>query len=141
MKLYDFIIDRLPDTDGYGNTGKVYDDDGVSNHSVFKESIREDHEGDVGVFITSNSDITNMHGRYCFEGEIQIVVNTINGDIDGALDYLFTALDNIQNNYRNDHIWIKNSRLVNCLPVGKNSNGIQWCVLNVYIKYLVNNED
>lgn len=141
MKLYDFIIERLPDTQGYGNAGKVYDEDGVSNHSVFKESIREDHEGDVGVFISANSDITKFSGRYCFEGEIQVVVNCINGDIDGALDYLFKTLDNIQTNYRNDYIWIKNSRLVNCLPVGKNKCGIQWCTLNVYLKYLVNTED
>lgn len=141
MKLYDFIIERLPDTQGYGNTGKVYDEDGVSNHSVFKESIREDHEGDVGVFISANSDITKFSGRYCFEGEIQVVVNCINGDIDGALDYLFKTLDNIQTNYRNDYIWVKNSRLVNCLPVGKNKCGIQWCTLNVYLKYLVNTED
>ena len=137
MKLYDFIIERLPDTQGYG----VYDEDGVSNHSVFKESIREDHEGDVGVFISANSDITKFSGRYCFEGEIQVVVNCINGDIDGALDYLFKTLDNIQTNYRNDYIWVKNSRLVNCLPVGKNKCGIQWCTLNVYLKYLVNTED
>lgn len=141
MKLYDFIIERLPDTQGYGNAGKVYDEDGVSNHSVFKESIREDHEGDVGVFISANSDITKFSGRYCFEGEIQVVVNCINGDIDGALDYLFKTLDNIQTNYRNDYIWVKNSRLVNCLPVGKNKCGIQWCTLNVYLKYLVNTED
>lgn len=141
MKLYDFIIERLTDTQGYGNAGKVYDEDGVSNHSVFKESIREDHEGDVGVFISANSDITKFSGRYCFEGEIQVVVNCINGDIDGALDYLFKTLDNIQTNYRNDYIWVKNSRLVNCLPVGKNKCGIQWCTLNVYLKYLVNTED
>ena len=141
MKLYDFIISRLPDIDGYGACGRVYDEDGVSNHSVFKESIREDHEGDIGIFLTSNSDITNMHGRYCFEAEAQIVVNTVGGDVDGALDYLFLTMENIKTKYRDDHIWIKNLRLVNCLPVGKNSSGIHWCTLNFYIKYLVNDEN
>jgi hypothetical protein len=141
VRLYEFILSRLPSVDGYGNCGKVIDENGVSNHSAFKESIREDHEGDVGVFISSLSDITSLSGRQFYEAEVQVVVNVINGDIDGALDYLFETLDNIKNNYRDNHTWIKNCRLINCLPVGKNKNGIHWCSLNVYLKFVVNTDD
>lgn len=143
MHLYDYIIARLPNIDGYGNVGKVIDENGVSNHSAFKESIREGHEGDVGVFITNLSDRTALSGRQFYEGEVQVVVNCVHGDIDQGLDYLWSTLKNISRNPldENNGIWIKNYRLINCLPVGKNKEGIMWCSLNVYLKFVIQEED
>lgn len=140
-KLYDYIIERLPDIEGYGNVGRVYDEDGVSNHSVFKQSIREDKQGDIGVFITNTHEATKLSGHSFWVSEVQIVVNTVNGDVECALRYLRSLYNNIQNNSHNDYIWIKNSRLINICPVGKNSSGIHWCVLNVQLKYIINEDN
>ena len=138
MKLYDHIIERLPCIEGYGETGKTYNDDGRSNHSVFKQSIRENAEGDVGVFVTTSSEITKMSGHSMYRSEVQIVVNCVNGDIDGALSFLNQTLENIRKNPKGDKVWIKSTKLVNMSPVGKNSSGIHWCVLNLLLTYIVN---
>lgn len=136
--LHTFIIERLPDIDGYGDTGKIIDEDGVSNHAVFKQSIRENKEGDVGVFVVSTQEDTKLSGHSCYQSEIQVVVNCVQGGIDGAIDYLSRTLENIRNNIRNDYIWVKSCKLINIRPVGKNQAGIHWCVLNVLLKYIVN---
>lgn len=137
MSLYDFIIERLPDVDGYGNTNKIIDDDGVSNHSAFKQFVREDHEGDVGVYIISDTVDTKYHTDSFKKADIQVVVNTVNGDIDGALAYLTNTLINIKNNEKSNDIWVKSLKLLNVHPVGMNSAGIHWCVMNLHLKYIV----
>ena len=140
MKLHSFIIERLPDINGYGESGREYDEDGISNHSVFKQSIRENVQGDVGVFIIQTNETTNLSVHSVYKSEVQIVVNCINGDIDSAMDYLSKALENIKKNNKNEFIWVKNCKLVNMSPVGKNSSGIHWCVLNVLLTYITNDD-
>lgn len=137
MELYDFIISRLPDIDGYGNCNKVVDDDGVSNHSTFKQFIREDHQGDVGVFIVNNSVARKYHGYADHETDVQIVVNAVNGDIEKALGYLSNAFLNIKNNNKSNDVLVKTLRLLNLRPAGMNSAGVHWCVLNLNLKYIV----
>lgn len=137
MELYDFIISRLPDIEGYGNYNKSIDDNGVSDHSAFKQYIREDHQGDVGIFVINNNRQRKYHGYADHETEVQIVVNCINGDIEGGLDYLSKLLLNIQNNNKSDTVWIKSTRILNKAPVGMNSEGIHWCVLNINLRYIV----
>ena len=105
---------------------------------MFKQSIRENAEGDVGVFVTTSSEITKMSGHSMYRSEVQIVVNCVNGDIDGALSFLNQTLENIRKNQKGDKVWIKSTKLVNMSPVGKNSSGIHWCVLNLLLTYIVN---
>ena len=140
MKLHNFIIERLPFIDGYGECGREYDDNGISNHSAFKQSIRENVQGDVGVFIIQTNETTKMSGHSEYKSEVQIVVNCINGDIDSAIDYLSKALENIKKNNKNEFIWVKNCKFVNMSPVGKNSSGIHWCVLNILLTYITNED-
>lgn len=140
MKLYDHIIERLPCIDGYGETGRVYNDDGISSHSTFKQSIREQVQGDVGVFVIRTNETTKMSGHSEYKSEVQIVVNCINGDIDSAMDYLSKAFENIKKNTKSDVVWVRGCKLVNISPVGKNSSGIHWCVLNVLLTYITNED-
>ena len=140
MKLHSFIIERLPDINGYGESGREYDEDGISNHSVFKQSIRENIQGDVGVFIIQTNETTKMSGHSVYKSEVQIVVNCINGDSDSTMDYLSRELENIKKNNKNEFIWVKNCKLVNMSPVGKNSSGIHWCVLNLLLTYITNDD-
>lgn len=138
--LYDFIISCVPDVEGYGNYNKTYDEDGVSDHSIFKQSIREDHPGDIGVFITSSASTSKMCGDSLYIADVQIVLNTINGDIISGLAVLNDTFKNIRSTKGNENILLKSIKLLNIHPVGKNSSGLQWCTCNIETKYIINEE-
>ena len=72
--LYEHIINRLPDKYGLGNNGTEYDSDNTPNHKAWEQSLREDHEGDVGVFITRLSQSEIFHGVAAQLANIQIAV-------------------------------------------------------------------
>lgn len=139
--IVDLIIEQLPAISGYGNCGSVLIN-GVKNHGAFVQSIREQCEGDVGIFLINRSKANTFHGYLCERADVQVVVNCVHGDVGEAIQYLDALLANLQAELcRNEHVWIQNCRLINCGPVGKNSAGIQWCVLETDIEYLVNNEN
>ena len=50
------------------------------------------------------------------------------------------VINNIKKNNKNEFIWVKNCKLVNMSPVGKNSSGIHWCVLNILLTYITNED-
>lgn len=133
--VYDFITENLPDIVGFGNVGKTVDEAGIPNHSAFLQTIREEHEGDVGIFIVDSKDYTEMKFIKLTESEIQVVVNCVQGDIEQTLDYLQSLFDNLSNTKGNRYIEIYNCKKINLRPVGKNSKGIHWCVLNMLLKY------
>jgi hypothetical protein len=133
--IYDFMIESLPNTDGFGNTNKTVDEAGIPNHSAFQQTIREDHEGDVGVFIINSKDNTEMKFIKLTESEIQIVVNCIHGDIEQTIEYLENLFNRLKESKGNNYIDVFSCRKINLRPVGKNSKGIHWCVLNMLIKY------
>lgn len=133
--IYDFITEQLPNVEGFGNVDKILDEAGIYNHSAFQQTIREDHEGDVGVFIVDNKDYTEMKFIKLTESEIQVVVNCVQGDIEQTLDYLQSLFDKLSNTKGNDKIEIFNCKKINLRPVGKNNRGIHWCVLNMLLKY------
>lgn len=133
--IYDFITEQLPNVEGFGNVDKILDEAGIYNHSAFQQTIREDHEGDVGIFIIDSKDYTEMKFIKLTESEIQVVVNCVQGDIEQTLDYLQNLFDKLSNTKGNDKIEIFNCKKINLRPVGKNSRGIHWCVLNMLLKY------
>lgn len=135
--IYDFITEKLPNVEGFGNVGKELVEN-IYNHSVFHQTIREEHEGDVGIFIVDSKDNTEMKFIKLTESEIQVVVNCVAGDIEQTLDYLESLFGTIVNTKGNDKIEIFNCRKINLRPVGKNSKGIHWCVLNMLLKYRYN---
>lgn len=136
--LFEHIRNRLPTGYGLGDDGTVYKDN-VPDHSVFQQSLREDSEGDVGIFETLTSDFSIMGGALGYESKIQFGVVTKNGDIDNAVKYLKAAFENIKRNKKSTGCFIKDCKLVNIMPVGKNSVGLQMVTMNVSIRYVLLN--
>lgn len=132
--LYGFIKEQIPAVNGYGVTGQTTVD-GVTDHDIFYQSIREDHEGDIGIFMITGQENTQLQYGEIYNSEVQIVVNSVNGDIAGVLEMLKNTLKNIRQNKRNNYICVMNCGLINLAPVGKNSNGLQWSVMNILCKY------
>ena len=132
--LYGFIKEQIPEVNGYGITGQTTVD-GVTDHDIFYQSIREDHEGDIGIFLITGQENTQLQYGEIYNSEVQIVVNSVNGDIAGVLDMLKNTLKNIRQNKRNNYIYMMDCGLINLAPVGKNSNGLQWSVMNILCKY------
>lgn len=139
--LFEHIRNRLPSGYGLGDDEKVVDENRVVNHSVFQQSLREDHEGDVGIFETFNQEQKTYGDCDYFKTEVQIAVVTKSGDINSACKYLKEALNNLRTDKQSSHIWIKLCSLVNICPIGKNSNGYQMVEMNIRLKYLVNEDD
>lgn len=134
--IRDFIIEQLPQVDGYGNCGSVFKNN-IPNHSAFKQSLRNDHEGDIGIFVINSKDNWELKYTKLIESEIQIVVNAVAGDVEGSEEYLQRLFDNIKKNRGNDKIKISSCNKINLRAGGKNSNGIHWSVLNILIKYRI----
>ena len=92
ISLFEHIRNRLPTGYGLGDDENI-ENDGVYNHKTFQQSLREDHEGDVGIFENNISEINILSGFLGYQGNIQVAVVTKNGDIDGAMKYLKEALE------------------------------------------------
>ena len=134
--IRDWIIDNVPEVEGYGNYKQTFKNK-IPDHAVFKESLRNEHEGDIGVFVINSGDDWTM--KYCkvSQAEIQIVVNAVHGDVEGAERLLQNLFDNLHNNKGNDKIKITSCHKINLRAGGKNTNGIHWSVLNILIKYIL----
>lgn len=132
--IYGFIKENIPAVSGYGITDQTIVDN-VTNHDIFYQSIREDHEGDIGIFLITGQEFDKLQYGHIYMSEIQIVVNSVGGDIAGVLNMLLTTLENIRKNKRNNYIYVMDAKLINMAPVGKNSNGLQWSVMNILCKY------
>ena len=139
--LFEHIRNRLPSGYGLGDDGKIVDENRVVNHSVFQQSLREDHEGDVGIFENYGQEQKTYGDCDYYKTEVQIAVVTKGGDINSACKYLKEALNNLRTDKQSSHIWIKLCSLVNISPIGKNSNGYQMVEMNMRLKYLVNEDD
>ena len=134
--LFEHIRNRLPTGFGFGDDGAVKDNKGIYNHKTFQQSLREDHEGDVGIFEIYSTEQPKYSGYSCYVAEIQIAVVCKQGDIDEAKDYLKQTLHNLRTNEMSEHVWIKTCKLINLRPLGKNGANKQMVVLNIKIKYL-----
>lgn len=134
--LFEHIKNRLPDKYNIGDNNVVYDEDNTPNHKVWEQSLREDHEGDVGVFQTRLSQAEIFHGVACLLAHVQIAIVCVNGDISTAEKYLREALDNLKQDDRSTSIYVKRCDLINIVPLGKNSIGNQMIEMDVSLKYV-----
>ena len=133
--LFENIRNRLPDKYDIGDNNVVYEDN-VPNHLVWQQSLREDHEGDVGVFQTRLAQAEIFHGVACQLANIQIAVVCVNGDLSNAEKYLREALQNLKSDDTSSSIYVKRCELVNIVPLGKNSVGNQMMEMDVSLKYV-----
>lgn len=134
--LFEHIKNRLPDKYNIGDNNVVYDEDNTPNHKVWEQSLREDHEGDVGVFQTRLSQAEIFHGVASLLAHVQIAVVCVNGDINTAEKYLREALDSLKKDDRSTSIYVKRCDLINIVPLGKNSIGNQMIEMDVSLKYV-----
>lgn len=132
--LFEHILNRLPTGYGLGDDEKEIVD-GISNHATFQQSLREDHEGDVGIFDTNMTDNPMLMGNAGYTSNVQIAVVTKNGDIDSATKYLLKAFENIKSDICSTGIKVKNIKMTHLCALGKNSNGFQMVELSFSIKY------
>ena len=132
--LFEHIRNRLPTGYGLGDDGTVYKDN-VPDHAVFQQSLREDCEGDVGIFETLTSEVKIVAGAVGWNTKIQIAVVTKQGDIDNAYKYLLEAFENIKKNKKSTNVSVYETELVNIMPIGKNSNGYQMVSMNLSVTY------
>lgn len=134
--IFGFINGLLPHTVGYGDTDSKLDDDGIYDHTVWTQTIREDHEGDVGIFQINEGEDNHLMFQTIREANMQVVVNCVNGNIVEAMEYLRALYENIKSSSGNVYVSLFDYKLTNISPVGKHSSGIQWCVLNILLKYI-----
>lgn len=134
--IFGFINGLLPHTVGYGDTDSKLDDDGIYDHTVWTQTIREDHEGDVGIFQINEGEDNKLRYHPIREANMQVVVNCVNGNIVEAMEYLRELYENIRSSKGNDYVCLFDYKLTNISPVGKHSSGLQWCVLNILLKYI-----
>lgn len=135
--LFEHIRDRLPVGYGLGDDGAELIDD-VYNHKTFQQSLRENHEGDVGIAEINGTVKEIYKGVFCNESTIQITVVTVNGDIDNAMNYLRQAFENINSNKESTGVFIGKCKLVSIYPLGKNSSGFHMCNMNLLVEYVFN---
>ena len=135
--LFEHIKNRLPISfQDIGENNVILDDDGNSNHQVWEQSLREDHEGDVGVFQTRLSQAELFHGVAYDLANVQIAVVCPNGDIDNAERFLRQSLSNLKSDDRSTSIYVKRCDLIDIVPLGKNSIGNQMIEMDVSLKYV-----
>lgn len=134
--LYEHIINRLPDAYGLGDNGTVYDDENTPNHKAWEQSLREDHQGDVGVFMTRMAQAEIFHGVASQLANVQIAVVCVDGDINTAEKYLREAYNNLKVNDRSTSIYVKRCDLIDIVPLGKNSIGNQMIEMDISLKYV-----
>lgn len=137
--LFEHIRNRLPTGYNYGDDGTIMENK-VPNHKTFQQSIREDHPGDVGIFELNISRQPTYSGYSCLIAEVQIVVVVNNDGIEKAKQYLTEAFENIKDakNKQSTNVFIRYAKLVNIIPLGKNSNNLQMVEMTLNLKYLIN---
>lgn len=132
--LFEHIKNRLPSGFGLGDDGTTVTG-GVPDHKTFQQSLREDHEGDVGIFELQCAEIKLLAGACGYKSQVQIAVVTKNGDIDSALKYLRGAFNNIKTNRQSSGVYVKDVDIVNLMPIGKNGSGLQMATLYIALSY------
>lgn len=134
--LFEHIRNRLPSEYGLGDNNTQYDADGVPDHRVWEQSLREDHEGDVGVFQNRLTQIEMFHGVSGYEALVQIAVVCQSGCIEEAEKYLRDAYKELKNNDKSTGIYVKRCDFINIIPLGKNSIGNQMVEMDLSLKYV-----
>lgn len=137
--LYEHLKNRLYIGYGYGDDGQVIVDK-VPDHAVFNQSLREDHQGDVGVFeylIDKQPSYDKIASHTLWKSNVQISVVCKDGDIDTAKMFLIKSFKNFVEDDLSSDIYIDGIRLINILPSGKNKDGNQMIIMNIQVLYYI----
>lgn len=136
--LFEHIRNRLPTGYGLGDDNKVQDPKTKRwNHQTAHNSIREDCEGDVGIFEIYKTPIKTYNSSNGYDAELQLVVICVDGDTDNAENYLLQTVKNLKQNKSSEGIYIGRCRVINFTSFGKTVNGLQTVIINLKINYLI----
>lgn len=140
--LYEHLKNRLATGYGYGDDQQVVVDN-IPDHRCSYQSIRESNEGDVGIFeyiINRTPSMDGINSHALWETNVQISAVVKDGDIQQCKKYLLDSYNNFVNDVESSNVYVRGANLLNIRPAGKNSEGLQMCIINFKIYYYINTD-
>ena len=116
---------------------------GTEYENVFFQTMREDKQGDVGIYLyESSNDVEDLSGDDIYNCiKIQVQVNSEQSEegLQTALNYLTSFVERIENDASNvDGIEFISAQHIGprAIPIGKNDFNITVCKSTVDLKYI-----
>lgn len=116
---------------------------GTEYENVFFQTMREDKQGDVGIYLyESSNDLEDLSGDEVYNNiKVQIQVNSEQSEkgLQTALNYLTSFVDRIENEASNvDGIEFISAQHIGprAIPIGKNDFNIIVCKSTIDLKYI-----
>ena len=116
---------------------------GTEYENVFFQTMREDKQGDVGIYLyESSNDIEDLSGDDIYNCiKIQVQVNSEQSEegLQTALNYLTSFVERIENEASNvDDIEFISAQHIGprAIPIGKNDFNIIVCKSTIDLKYI-----
>ena len=116
---------------------------GTEYENVFFQTMREDKQGDVGIYLyESSNDVEDLSGDDIYNCiKIQVQVNSEQSEegLQTALNYLTSFVERIENDASNvDGIEFISAQHIGprAIPIGKNDFNITVCKNTVDLKYI-----
>lgn len=134
--LYEHIKNRLPPNYGYGNDGQVIVDK-VKSQAVWQQTLREDHPGDVGIFVIKNNDVECEYGFLNSEATVQVAVVCKAGELNKVTNYLKVLYNTLKTDTVSSGVKVYSVKNINLSPIGMNSEGNQMAELNIKLSYKI----
>jgi len=142
VSLYEHLKHRLATGYNYGDDNTSDDPD--CQHRCSSQSVREDVEGDVGIFEYNVVRVRNYDGissHTLWDAGVQIIVICNNGDIEGAKHFLLASFNNFVNDSESSNVYIENVRLNGITPAGKNKDNKQMVYMNTDVFFYINSDE
>ena len=116
---------------------------GTEYENVFFQTMREDKQGDVGIYLyESSNDVEDLGGDdvyNCIKVQVQVNSEQSEEGLQTALNYLTSFVERIENEASNvDGIGFISAQHIGprAIPIGKNDFNIIVCKSTIDLKYI-----
>ena len=116
---------------------------GTEYENVFFQTMREDKQGDVGIYLyESSNDVEDLSGDdvyNCIKVQVQVNSEQSEEGLKTALNYLTSFVERIENEASNvDGIGFISAQHIGprAIPIGKNDFNIIVCKSTIDLKYI-----
>ena len=116
---------------------------GTEYENVFFQTMREDKQGDVGIYLyESSNDVEDLSGDdiyNCIKVQVQVNSEQSEEGLQTALNYLTSFVERIENEASNvDGIGFISAQHIGprAIPIGKNDFNIIVCKSTIDLKYI-----
>ena len=116
---------------------------GTEYENVFFQTMREDKQGDVGIYLYESSNDVEDLGGYdvynCIKVQVQVNSEQSEEGLQTALNYLTSFVERIENEASNvDGIEFISAQHIGprAIPIGKNDFNIIVCKSTIDLKYI-----